>query len=208
MSKSRFTDPDLHTPAHDAIMCWLDANAVDVARAAVEEPFRKLQARAAEALGGIPADARFGSADNPELFNSLMRSEAPDVDVKTQWEAPQRFGGGTRFIDLLISGSFRAPVVDWDAPYEYPVRRADSLGATWCRSYAALQFDVACEVKPVIRSVGELIRQLRQYELPNRRGRWVAVVSPDDRFREIIERQGFLFIKAPQPDYGPQSGLF
>jgi hypothetical protein len=126
---------------------------------------------------------------------------------ETTWEATAKFGGGIRFIDLLAYG------VSSDGVLE---------------AYA-------CEVKPVIKSIGELIRQLRQYEghrFPTRsKGprdeRFLAadghcyqgygdpvtasvvVVSPDDRFKSIIENQGFRFIKAPQGlTVTPQPDLF
>lgn len=149
MAKAPFQDPDLHTPAHDAIMMWLDENA-----AAVVEPH-----------------CRF-----------LQRDGAPViVETLTTWEKPVSYAGGVRYIDMVIKAN-----VD------------------------GREFDLLCEVKPVIRSIGELIRQLRQYEPSSNRGGTVrvAVVSPDDRFRAIIEKQGFIFIKAPQPEYGPQGGLF
>jgi hypothetical protein len=168
MSKKRFDDPDLHTPAHDAIMLWLDENA----------------ARLIHEI--LVADVQRNSG-----------IEVRQVGVITEWEKPHAhmarshtaYGkemwreAGRYFIDMLITSW--ASEEDVNRPYAH--------------------IKLACEVKPVIHSVGELIRQLRQYESKNWR---VAVVSPDDRYREIIERQGFIFIKAPQPEYGPQGGLF
>lgn len=147
MAKAPFQDPDLHTPAHDAIMMWLEENAAEVV-----EPH----------------------------FKFLQRGEIA-FDVHTTWEEPIQYAGGVRYVDMSIRGSA-----------------------------GGLHFVLRCEVKPVIRSVGELIRQLRQYEKPRLAGGnvRVAVVSPDDRFITIIEKQGFIFIKAPQPEYGPQGGLF
>lgn len=148
MAKAPFQDPDLHTPAHDAIMMWLEENAADV----VEPHCRFLQREGAEV----------------------------GVEVVTTWEKPVYFAGSIRYIDMVIEAN------------------------------VGMGFFLFCEVKPVIRSVGELIRQLRQYEPHGNRGGTmrVAVVSPDDRFRAIIEKQGFIFIKTPQPEYGPQGGLF
>jgi hypothetical protein len=153
MSKPRFDDPDLHTPEHDAIMCWLDENAHEALVAA------------------------FG-----DLAGLGVRS--------TTWEEPFKFSGGTRFIDMVIRGR-------------------------WVFGFVGMEgyVELACEVKPSIRSVGELVRQLRQYggqgeKYGGQQRRRVAVVCPDDRAREIIESQGFLFIKAPQPDCRSKGGLF
>lgn len=51
------------------------------------------------------------------------------------------------------------------------------------------------EVKPKIESLGELIRQLRRYEVYTR-GRWV-VVSPDAQYATLLREQGFEFLSAP-----------
>lgn len=147
MAKAPFQDPDLHTPAHDAIMVWLEENAAEVIKRHCD----------------------------------LVRPEGVS-DVVTTWEKPVSYAGCVRYIDMVIDANIG--------------RVSD--------------FTLLCEVKPVIRSIGELIRQLRQYEPRSTYGGMirVAVVSPDDRFRAIIEKQGFIFIKAPQPEYGPQGGLF
>jgi hypothetical protein len=147
MAKAPFQDPDLHTPAHDAIMMWLEENAADVVSPHCE----------------------------------FLRRGGSQAIVVTTWEKPVIYAGGVRYIDMVIDAN-----------------------------YGALEFHLLCEVKPVIRSIGELIRQLRQYEPRSSHGGMVrvAVVSPDDRFRAIIENQGFVFIKAPTPEYGPQGGLF
>lgn len=161
MAKAPFQDPDLHTPAHDAIMMWLEENSCTLIYEHVARPAQV-------------------ATDRPLVM----------YPCSTKWEVPHygrllTYGGiqrteysSARYIDMVIS------------------TRYSEVGAE-CR--------MACEVKPVIRSAGELIRQLRQYESSGWR---VAVVSPDDRFRAIIEKQGFIFIKAPQPEYGPQGGLF
>ena len=64
----------------------------------------------------------------------------------------------------------------------------------------AYRFDVwfYFEVKPVIASVGEVIRQIRHYQTGVRSGfeLWV-IASPDDRFRSVIEAQGIGFVQLP-----------
>lgn len=204
MSKSRFVDPDLHTPAHDAIMVWLDANARAVVTEILLPLFQSAQRNAIRAIAEIPEGELLEPARGD--YDALMAASAPDITLDApRWEVPVKFGGGTRYIDLLIRAKCRLPCVEWEEKYG-PQRRV------WVKGTYKHEIEIACGVKPLIRSVGELIRQLRQYESSAERqllfGKEVAVVSPDDRFREIIERQGFLFIKAPQPDVGPQGGLF
>ena len=52
---------------------------------------------------------------------------------------------------------------------------------------------VIFEAKTSIRSLGELIRQIRLYQ-EYRKGHYI-VVSPDDRFAEVLRGQGIQFIK-------------
>jgi hypothetical protein len=205
MSKPTFTDPDLHTPAHDAIMMWLEENAERLIfeYGQVEKSFNSACKNVSDTLleNTLPIKAVDNSVD------LAIRAEL-DANVETAWEYPLRFGGGSRYVDMMVD-------VAWYEPRAYVATNAETKWAGWFElSWDAKvllveanrrRVKLACEVKPVIRSVGELIRQLRQYESSD----WkVAVVSPDDRFRDIIEKQGFIFIKAPQPEYGPQGGLF
>lgn len=210
MAKAPFQDPDLHTPAHDAIMMWLEENADSVVRehGQVQARYEKARAEARAARDGTKLMVRVIDGSD-----ALLEAGEAVVDVETSWEVPTRFAGGMRYIDMLITA-------DWVEPYAGVDKEGWIDGrATWtphlCVSRDRKRFSIACEVKPVIRSVGELIRQLRQYEGHMTTSRHhttsyarVAVVSPDDRFRAIIEKQGFIFIKAPQPEYGPQGGLF
>jgi hypothetical protein len=246
MAKAPFQDPDLHTPAHDAIMMWLEENAeaVFTDQFNIRQSYQKERIAVAAAMQDtdLPVHVMDGCAE-------MLKSWEPVVDISTQWEVPTRFSGGTRYIDMVISGTWRylhaeQDLVEINSPYlsndlqrdewkrkviseGYEVFETDSCWLKAARNRFAVvgvtdARVIACEIKPIIRSVGELIRQLRQYEghrvqfevTRDRRLWWsdiraqVAVVSPDDRFRAIIEKQGFIFIKAPQPEYGPQGGLF
>jgi hypothetical protein len=240
MAKAPFQDPDLHTPAHDAIMMWLEENA----RSIVDGLFG-INAEFDAARGSV--EAKIAETSMPvRMFGdaeALISVRQPAVRVDTSWEVPTRFSGGTRYIDMVVSATWRSlqctcgeEFKEWEWKYEdigavVDARRSDLAREGWMpyetsyleetarrETLSVNHMDrhevVACEVKPVIRSAGELIRQLRQYENYVHRGsRYenpakVAVVSPDDRFRAIIEKQGFIFIKAPQPEYGPQGGLF
>lgn len=68
--------------------------------------------------------------------------------------------------------------------------------------------DVAFEVKATIRSIGETIRQINTYRA-HLKNIPFCIVSPDGRFRAILESQGILFVKAPaMGDSGAQGGLF
>lgn len=170
MAKAPFQDPDLHTPAHDAIMMWLEENACTL--------IHDLLVSGVQRNLGLKVRPLECATDWEVKYygNRLWTGQYGNI--------PRMEYSSARFIDMVITS--------WADE-----KNIGDRGASCIR--------LACEIKPVIRSAGELIRQLRQYENYD----WkVAVVSPDDRFRAIIEKQGFIFIKAPQPEYGPQGGLF
>ena len=58
------------------------------------------------------------------------------------------------------------------------------------------QYHYGFEVKPSIRSIGEVVRQIRMYQEFTKGTKWL-VVSPDDRFANTLEEQGIGFLKAP-----------
>lgn len=103
--------------------------------------------------------------------------------------------------------------VTWESPVWYPV-----WGKEYIVGYVDLLAEfsrrvflpkIAFEVKTSIRSIGETIRQINTYRSYMRRDTLFCIVSPDDRFRAILESQGILFVKAPTGgDSGVQGGLF
>jgi len=56
--------------------------------------------------------------------------------------------------------------------------------------------DWAFEVKTVIPSLGELIRQIKMYRAYDKSK--FFVVSPDDRFVKVLNEQGIGFLKYPE----------
>jgi len=209
--KQDFTDPNLKTPAHDAIMIWLHENAASV----VDQVFG-IQAMIERANNAVlDAMALDGMAPVAGKVQELLAPH--EISANCVWEHPVKFSGRDCYIDMLIDVVARFPYAELNEREEL-VTPSDAT-YSWQKTLVTkrepvailrpVEFRLACEVKPVIRSVGELIRQLRQYESYHKPiiDSLVAVVSPDDRFKAIIESQGFAFIKAPIPDIGPQRGL-
>ena len=56
------------------------------------------------------------------------------------------------------------------------------------------------EVKSHIKSIGELLRQIRQYQTFAPRDCKFFVASPDERFISVLKSQGVEFIKAPKKE--------
>jgi|GEM_PF-1678164 len=101
-------------------------------------------------------------------------------------------------IDFLVQ--INRPVLD--------IKVADGF-PQWENGYGAVE--VLFEVKSQIKSLGELLRQIRFYQ-EYQRGIYV-VVSPDDRFAGVLRDQGIRFVLAPKGEgnslkTGEQQGLF
>lgn len=209
-TKNRFKDPDLHTPAHDAIMLWLQDNAREIMFRHFE--MDKLIDEARQKVEAFRKSNSLTEEKSPD-FDAAMNCSIDSLGVLVKWEVPVSFHGGQRYIDMQIKAVLNVPTVEMGGSYKEiskkieGVWRSDTVFVSDGKSYfrsRSHKFNLSCEVKSTIGSIGELIRQLRQYESP---GALVAVVSPDDRFRDVIESQGFIFIKAPKPDVGPQGAL-
>ena len=93
------------------------------------------------------------------------------------------------FIDMAITVSF--PSLSWVYPQYQTVIGPD--GFIWnvdqnCKTQVHL-----VEVKPAIRSLGEVIRQIRMYQA-HCSGKYY-VCCPDDRFKSALASQGIGFIR-------------
>ena len=135
-------------------------------------------------------------------WNGLGEPPAPKLDVRCELERPipRRLYEATNivgYVDVVLSVSALrltagiAPSDDYGRPYlGVDARRYADWNAYWSdfRSFAF-------EVKTTIRSLGELIRQLKAYraylKVP------FYAVSPDSGFAKDITDEGFGFIKYP-----------
>jgi hypothetical protein len=180
-----FKDKELSTPAHDAIMEWLDENIVDVAGPIILDSVR---ARVDNELARL----------NENNLTASNQPYAPKIlKAWTVWEppvcAPNKFLVG--FIDMEATFLVDCPYLDHikKSGTPYASRDPQDYDREWIPS--KVEKVLLFEVKTTIESKGELFRQLNMYQ-QYRPGTYV-VVSPDDRSRNSIERQGFRFIKVP-----------
>lgn len=60
--------------------------------------------------------------------------------------------------------------------------------------------DVFVEIKTQIPNLGELIRQMRAYQTYSDNITEYIIISPDDRHKDILEEQGFIFYKYNDPN--------
>jgi|ERR1035437_3073311 hypothetical protein len=147
-----FDDPELKTPAHDALMLWIDEYICEI------------------------------------LVEVLELPEEPEI-VRKEWEQP-----------ILNERGFVAGVPDLIVK----IRRCSGTREQEDRV-------ILIEAKPKVRSLGELIRQIRicdatgdfsRYVVRAINGDWIRpkwlVIAPDDRFAKTIKEQGILFHKSPK----------
>lgn len=195
---ARMADEDLRTPSHDAIMVWLHENTERVCRSLLDVEIDSQRSQFTSSIN------RLTEEDLGLIMKDLGKDEL-GFTVKTfsKWEAPVKSGNVIiGFIDLLSEVS--ASGCPWVNRYDHygtpvvDVRHGNGYNVT-----------IAFEVKTTIRSLGETIRQINTYRAYMRSDTRFCIVSPDDRFRAILESQGILFVKAPAVgDSGAQGGLF
>lgn len=189
-----YSDDDLSTPGHDALCLWARRNMWTLLQEMMVPPLWMLH----EAVPGRVAEeenkryqrdlerkSRYPSGREPNLPKTL-----PELSEKWfSWYKPElekRIPGG--WIDVYTSGN---------AYCDY-VKNMHTGDPDWSRT----EWRFAIEVKTTIRSLGELIRQLRVYQ------EWVrmrppfsqiCVLSPDATFAEDLREEGFLFHVAQIP---------
>jgi hypothetical protein len=104
--------------------------------------------------------------------------------------------------DLKTTSQWERPITKGDGKYKTIVGYMDMLCTVRKKSspddeeYRYLLDHICFEVKSKITSIGEVIRQINQYKtfLPPVR---FVIVSPDDRYSDILTNQGIYFVKCP-----------
>lgn len=190
-TKFGLVDEELKTPAHDAIMVWLDQNMMKNAQGCLNTKQRRILT---ESLRYADRYAREAIKDFPSE-NLSDKWIIPDIDeidpftvigVKKEWESPvmsKAFMIG--FIDMKVGVTYSG--------FSWTQKNGYSLPVFGEREHGA---DFMFEVKPKIPSCGELIRQINMYKeyIPDA---YYFVVTPDVRFSEILLQQGIGTVKSP-----------
>lgn len=221
--KFGFQDTDLSTPAHDALMVWLDQNIESVlmqryptvwteqeinremakARREFEDGLEKLQTRVRqekEWLDQVTHPYQTKSAQN-SYDNACERYEQLK-NAYTAWNPgppPPLFVGVAQKVwecPVMARNGFLVGFIDMKVVMERNYVRMEH--GKWCEHPpASVNPDdiYLLEVKPRIQSAGELIRQIRMYQ-SYQQGTYI-IVSPDDRFASVLADQGIEFLKAP-----------
>jgi hypothetical protein len=167
------------TPKHDALVLWLDKEAATIA------------------ADFFPKQSDWSAAQTAK-FRKHMQGDPPAYPglriVEKIWERPVNNHRGTHiigFIDLAVCVG-----LPWIDVYEATQGSGDYI--------ASINYNMEWllfEAKPVIDSIGEVIRQVRTYE-NHLRGQYV-VASWDGKYADVFREQRIGFVLAG----GGQEGL-
>lgn len=194
-----FMDKDLTTPKHDEIMLWLDG----YVRECIYAGFRNSSwnpdyvARCCEVAGRAVNNTARGQPSLLEEWSGL--GDCPPVplpEIEVVWEYPIRDGKYIiGFVDMMVRycSGVRLEVVDvcddhLKRYYSEPHYRLPRWDTTFFAGKTKL-----FEVKAAIPSLGEVIRQVRMYQVYEKGD--YTIVSPDDRYKDALKEQGIGFLK-------------
>lgn len=182
-----FQDPDLTSPKHDALLLWLDENIERVMRNIMGDLNRVFYEKIYERVTAI-------GKEKLEEYDLSNLEEFPLGETiyatETIWEQPILNGNYTvGFCDMLVElrVSRENSKIIFDSNSKKIIKAEEQYE----------NYSLWFEIKPEIRSLGELMRQIRMYQSYTEFQQWF-VVSPDTRFRSPIEKQGIGFIEAPR----------
>jgi hypothetical protein len=185
-----FSDEELKTPAHDAIMVWLDINMMKIAQGCLETKYKGI---ATCKCLWAEREADKSIQRFPNLGDKWIKPDyenfpaAKIVSVKKYWESPvmsKQYMIG--FLDMRVIAEFTG--VDYWQKTEYTLPELFEGKDT---------VEFVFEVKPKIPSCGELIRQINMYK-EYTPGAHFFVVTPDVRFSQILLQQGIGTVKSPE----------
>lgn len=171
---------------HDEIVMWCDENADSI-----------VQAFAPRHLFDWSDEDR---ADWKKVMgDSVIPPRPAPIAKQKTWERPITDSGKiVGYIDLSID--VYASGVTWDNeqtrsswPPPKPITGSARVCALRPHDENNRPLRVNIEVKPVIESLGEVIRQIRRYQVYSP-GVWV-ICSPDTRHEKIIKEQRIGFLK-------------
>jgi len=173
-----FQDKELTTPAHDAIMMWLNENINQVCQVVLggRHAWSDHDIKWADSVVRNRSFGRIASAVLPDY------PEDPIKVQRVEWEFP------------IMSGSYMVGFVDMRAEVRLPCLVLEDSSTTIKASTTTVT--LLFEIKPSIPSLGELIRQIQMYKTYQEG--WYIVVSPDARWVPILNAQKIYFVTCPE----------
>lgn len=171
--KFGFQDDDLKSPKHDDIMVWLDTNIERIFKERFIKYFIAEWNESVEKTKKTVGDIS-GYSEN------VLPGE---IQIKKIWEMP------------IVNKNYTIGFIDFVISFEYPkLLCTNQYRSIVQEAYIDWKMDsFAFEVKTVIPSVGELIRQIRMYQTYF--NYTFYVVAPDDKYEQVLKSQNIGFVK-------------
>jgi hypothetical protein len=214
-------DPEMKTPGHDRIMVWLHQN--------IDHCIKQIIPHKKHDSDQVFDDAARIFSENvartkPMIASRLMGIEFPNPKsesleqmelvkaVRYEWEKPvianNKFIVG--YVDMFVEARvFNHWSLDFknDEAASMLLRQSkpsiDDVRNIFAWFPVYEKTNVYFEVKPKIKSLGDTIRQVQKYKVYDKRGLF-ALVSPDSRFKEILNHQDIPQIVVPSTITGDQ----
>lgn len=191
--KLGFVDEDLKKPLHDDIIFWVESNASKIITSLlkIEKNWSKSDLDSYSIEKYVTPKIQNGYITKEEVnkkFNQFISTEKEfTINIeKSVWEYPivqQNSYGANKFIvgyvDLFLTANKLVIESDENINFKSSIRKRDFY----------------VEAKTEIKSLGELMRQLRTYKTYLDRYDKILIVCPDDKYQKTIEEQGFYFVK-------------
>jgi hypothetical protein len=202
MAKSRekiqqlgFWDPEVTTPDHDTVCLWAYENADMLFHVSYPDrfnhPWLNEEVHLPNNEESTTALAKKFTCANPRP-NPRVFKRTLEFVLHTHTGYQNKLERIVGYADLLIETE--VPVVC--ARYKAAETRGgedvfDGFEIGWSRSREAPH--ILVEAKSILPTVGELMRQIQLYRTAFK-GK-IIVVSPDDRYKDILTEQGVTFVK-------------
>lgn len=205
MAKSRekvnqqlgFWDVEVSKPDHDTICLWAYRNPETIFRAVCPDMFDR---------PWIPTEVHFDRDHQDDKAKALAKTFAeanprpnPRICTKALEYVLKSYTGYGDRLEKIVG--YADLFLETETPCIFPTYKPSSKGYSqdefdnftlgWSRDRPAPR--ILVEVKSVMPTMGELMRQINLYRTAFG-GRFV-VVSPDDGYADILKEQGVTFVK-------------
>jgi hypothetical protein len=205
MAKSRdktqqigFWDSDASSPDHDAVCLWAYENSEQVFRHAHPELFERPWSRDevhVEQSNNHPewVEAAKEFARNNPRPNPRVTRKTLEYVLRAHTGHNNKYERIVGYADLLIETAIPQIIGDYKYnEYSGVPEELNRFEIAWGNAHRSTR-QILVEAKSILPTVGELMRQIQLYRTAFR-GQ-VVVVSPDDKYAEILTEQNVVFVK-------------
>lgn len=206
MAKSRekvqqlgFWDTEVTKPDHDTVCLWAYNNTEVIFRAACPKEFDRQWDINEILLGHEDLESRAKIADefkksNPRP-NPRITKKSIEYVLRSYTGYQDKIERIIGFADLLFETEYPKISVRYKENGKFGCDDIfDGFEIVWSRNRWESP-NILVEAKSILPTVGELMRQIQLYRTAFHG--CIVVVSPDEKYKEILSEQGVAFVKYP-----------